>query len=192
MSYAQVAASGPKQSPEERVSRRDRAPAPPQVLHNTDVSTGSLVDVDVASVHTVPSTFSSQPVQTSTQATRLELEEEDRAIAADHAAAKKAEQAKAAAKEAAKKTKDAGEKAKDAAAKKAEKAEKAVRLNADNPVVVANAVLVAGLSAALGFGAYRKYASGELSWKVVGLWAGAVSLFAAGDFYLSRQVDLYC
>lgn len=43
-----------------------------------------------------------------------------------------------------------------------------------------------GLSAGLGFGAYRKYAAGELTWKVVGAWAGVVGLFAAGDFYLSQ------
>lgn len=51
---------------------------------------------------------------------------------------------------------------------------------------IGNAIAVVGLSAGLGFGAYRKYAAGELTWKVVGAWAGVVGLFAAGDFYLSQ------
>ncbi len=69
---------------------------------------------------------------------------------------------------------------------KAKEAEKDMRENSDNPVVVGNAVVIAALSAALGFGAYRKYAAGELTWKVAGAWAGVVGLFAAGDYYLSQ------
>ena len=69
---------------------------------------------------------------------------------------------------------------------KAKEAEKEMRENSDNPVVVGNAVVIAALSAALGFGAYRKYAAGELTWKVAGAWAGVVGLFAAGDYYLSQ------
>ena len=73
---------------------------------------------------------------------------------------------------------------------KAREAEKEMRANSDNPVVVGNAVVIAALSAALGFGAYRKYAAGELTWKVAGAWAGVVGLFAAGDYYLSQYVPL--
>ncbi len=69
---------------------------------------------------------------------------------------------------------------------KAKEAEKEMRENSDNPVVVGNAVVIAALSAALGLGAYRKYAAGELTWKVAGAWAGVVGLFAAGDYYLSQ------
>jgi hypothetical protein len=58
--------------------------------------------------------------------------------------------------------------------------------NSDNPVFVGNAIAVVALSAGLGFGAYRKYAAGELTWKVVATWAGVVGLFAAGDYYLSQ------
>uniref|UniRef100_A0A0B7JSZ3 Mitochondrial outer membrane protein OM14 C-terminal domain-containing protein n=1 Tax=Bionectria ochroleuca TaxID=29856 RepID=A0A0B7JSZ3_BIOOC len=47
MSYADVAASGPKQSPEEAA-----APQPPQVITDESASTASLIDVDLPSVHT--------------------------------------------------------------------------------------------------------------------------------------------
>lgn len=49
-----------------------------------------------------------------------------------------------------------------------------------------NAVAVVAISAGLGFGAYRKYAAGEFTWKLVGAWAGVVGLFAVGDYYLSQ------
>ena len=34
-------------------------------------------------------------------------------------------------------------------------------------------------------GAYQKHTAGQLTWKLVGMWAGAIGLFAAGDYYLS-------
>jgi hypothetical protein len=122
-------------------------------------------------VHTVSSDFSSQPIQTSTQADRLEHE----AVAAEA----KAKEAYAASKEKAiKAEKEAKAKAKKYAGR--------LEANSDNPVFIGNAVAVIALSAGLGFGAYRKYAAGELSWKVVGAWTGVVGLFAAGDYYLSQ------
>jgi len=54
--------------------------------------------------------------------------------------------------------------------------------------VVAAWTGVVGLFAGLGFGAYRKYAAGELTWKVVAAWTGVVGLFAAGDYYLSSYL----
>ena len=85
------------------------------------------------------------------------------------------------------------DKAQAEAREKADKASKAIKStskdiqrNSDNPVIVGNAVVVAVLSAALGFGAYRKYAAGELTWKVVGTWAGLAGLFATGDYYFSQ------
>ncbi|VUC35492.1 unnamed protein product, partial [Clonostachys rosea] len=66
MSYADVAASGPKQSPEEAA-----APQPPQVITDETASTASLIDVDLPSVHTVPADFLEQEIQTETQAARL-------------------------------------------------------------------------------------------------------------------------
>merc|ERR1712093_23319 len=77
------------------------------------------------------------------------------------------------------------ERAKKAYAESKAKAEKADK---DNPVYIGNAVAVVALSAGLGFGAYRKYAAGDLTWKVVGAWTGIVGLFAAGDYYLSQYL----
>ncbi|RDL31971.1 Uncharacterized protein BP5553_09373 [Venustampulla echinocandica] len=168
MSYAEAAAKGPKQSPEEA-----RAPAPPAVEHTDSPTTSSLIDVDTDSVHTVPSDFTSQAIQTETQADRYEHEA---------AAAKaRAEEELNSKKEAAKK------KAKDAKAK-AKKEINRFEANSDNPVFVGNAIAVAALSAGLGFGAYKKYSAGELSWQVVGAWAGVVGAFAVGDYYLSRYL----
>ncbi|TVY83088.1 hypothetical protein LSUE1_G002288 [Lachnellula suecica] len=168
MSYAAAAAKGPKQSAEEK-----RAPAPPEVEHSESASTASLIDVDTDSVHTVPSDFSSQPIQTETQMDRLEHE----AVAAE-----------ARAKEAASKaSKKFSEEEKNAKAK-AKKAAGRIEANSDNPVFIGNAVAIVALSAGLGFGAYRKYAANELTWKVVGAWTGVVGLFAAGDYYLSQYL----
>jgi len=168
MSYAQAAAKGPKQTPEEK-----RAPAPPEVLHTDSPSTSSLVDVDSESVHTVPSDFKEHDVKTDTQAARLERE---------------AEQFEAQAEEKAKKAKKEFAEKEKAAKEKAKKAEAKLEKNSDNPVFIGNAVAVVALSAGLGFGAYRKYAAGELTWKVVAAWTGVVGLFAAGDYYLSQYL----
>ena len=51
---------------------------------------------------------------------------------------------------------------------------------------MANAVILAALSAFLGWGAYRKYTAGEMTWKVAGAWAGVVGLFAAGDYLVTQ------
>jgi hypothetical protein len=134
------------------------------VEHTDSPSTSSLIDVDTDSVHTVPSDFSSQPIQTETQFERIEHEAEAAEAKASAAASKAAKDAKA----------------------KANKAAGRFEANSDNPVFIGNAVAVVALSAGLGFGAYRKYAAGELSWKVVGAWTGVVGLFAVGDYYLSQ------
>jgi ATP-dependent 26S proteasome regulatory subunit len=126
-------------------------------------------------VHTVPSDFSSQPIQTETQLDRLEHE----ALAAE---ARAKELASKASKEFSKEEKNAKAKAKKAANR--------IEANSDNPVFIGNAVAVVAISAGLGFGAYRKYAAGELSWKVVGAWSGVVGLFAVGDYYLSQYVEV--
>lgn len=127
--------------------------------------------MDTESVHTVPSDFKEHEVTTETQAARIEHEVEQ-------LEAKAIEAEKKAKKEFAAKEKEAKEKAKKAAGK--------IERNSDNPVFIGNAVAVVALSAGLGFGAYRKYAAGELTWKVVAAWTGVVGLFAAGDFYLSQ------
>jgi len=53
----------------------------------------------------------------------------------------------------------------------------------DNPVALGNAVIVGVLGTVLGIGAYRKYAAGEFSWRVAGIWAGVVGVFAAADYW---------
>jgi len=168
MSYAAVASKGPKQSAEEA-----RAPAPPEVIPSESASTSSLIDVDTESVHTVPSDFSSQSIQTDTQMDRLQHE---------------AEAAEARAKETASKSSKEFSKEEKTAKAKGKKAVGRFEANSDNPVFIGNAVAVVSISAGLGFGAYRKYAAGELSWKVVGAWTGVVGLFAAGDYYLSQYL----
>ncbi|OCK84292.1 hypothetical protein K432DRAFT_461853 [Lepidopterella palustris CBS 459.81] len=165
MSYAQAAASGPKQSPEEA-----RAPPVPKLEH-TDDSVSSLIDVDSPHISSVPSDYSTQSVKTDTQAGRLEREAEARERQAESAAA-----------DAKSKAEDAKDKAKTKAGRGANRA----RENADNPVVLGNAITVGLLGTALGVGAYRKYTAGELTWKVVGAWAGIVGLFAVGDYYVSQ------
>ena len=158
------------------ISLQKRAPAPPEIEHSDSPSTSSLIDVDTDSVHTVPSDFRSQDIQTDTQYERIEHE---------------AEAAEARAKEAAHKASDAAKKAAKDAKAKANKAAGRFEANSDNPVFIGNAVAVVALSAGLGFGAYRKYAAGELSWKVVGAWTSVVGLFAVGDYYLSQYVLIF-
>jgi cation transport ATPase len=137
----------------------------PEVIH-TDDSVHSLVDVDSPHISSVPSDFSTQSVKTETQADRLEREEEDAEIAAKSGKKPKKDEAKA----------------------KAKNASQYARDNANNPVILGNAIATLAIGGALGYGAYRKYSAGELSWKIVGAWASVVGLFAAGDYYLSRYL----
>lgn len=102
-------------------------------------------------------------VQTETQLDRLEHE----AIAAEQRAKEEAKKAAAKAK------------------KEGKKVKSTLEANSENPVFVGNAIAITLLSGGLGFGAYRKYAAGELTWKVVGAWTAVVGLFAGADYYLS-------
>ncbi|TAQ84819.1 hypothetical protein B7494_g6846 [Chlorociboria aeruginascens] len=158
MSYAAAAAKGPKQTDEEK-----RAPAPPEVLHDS-VSTSSLIDVDSASVHTVPSDFGSQSIQTDTQASRISREREAEAEAEiEESLAKKSK----------------------AAEGKAKKAKSELIHTAQDPKFIGavSASALAGL--AVGIHGYKRFGSGveRLSWKVVGVYAGVVGLFAAGGWF---------
>ena len=36
------------------------------------------------------------------------------------------------------------------------------------------------------FGAYKQHQAGKLDWRMGGLWAGAVGLFATGDYFVSQ------
>lgn len=125
-----------------------------------------MIDVDSPHISSVPSDYESQEIKTETQQERERLEQEAR---------EKAEQLK----------EEAVEK-KEKAKAKAQKASKSMKENSDNPVVIGNAVTIAALGGLLGFGAYKKYTAGELTWKVAGAWAGVVGLFAVGDYYVSQ------
>lgn len=146
MSYADIAAKGPKQSPSEAA-----APALPEIEHDTS-TTSSLVDVDSPHVSSVRSDFEDQAVKTDTQATRLEHESEDTA----RAARKEAEDA---ARAAGKKAAAAADKAKKELSADAKKARKEIKKgmgslneNRDNPVVVGNTLLWGITVVALGVG----------------------------------------
>ncbi|KAJ9137539.1 hypothetical protein NKR23_g9130 [Pleurostoma richardsiae] len=174
MSYAEVAAKGPKQTPEEAA-----APQPPSVVTDESASTASLVDVDAPSVRTVPSDFLEQDVKTETQADRQEREEEAKVAIA--AAEKRAKEAK------------------DKAAAKAKKADNWITkrfasLSEDQStaLVSANLAAVVGLSAFLGYKAWGLYEKGRLSWQSVGLGLGVLGVVGLGEsvfagyFYKAR------
>lgn len=138
----------------------------PEVQSTENLDTSTLVDVDSPHVSSVPSNFEDQSVKTSTQAERIEREEDLKA---------RAEQAKEDAKHEAKRAKG-----------KARGAGSALSRNKDNPVVIGNVLLLVLAASGLGFGAYKKQAAGALTWKVAGLWSGAVSAVAFGDYLVSK------
>ncbi|KXJ89129.1 hypothetical protein Micbo1qcDRAFT_14448 [Microdochium bolleyi] len=158
MSYAEIAASGPKQTPEEAA-----APQPPQIIPNESASsTASLIDVDTPSVHTVPSDFEDQPVKTETQKARIEIEEA-------------AQRARAEADLAKKKT-----------AHKARKADNfltewfaGLSDDASTALVFANVAAIVGLGSYLGYKAYALYERGRLTGKSVAVGLGIVAGVAA-------------
>ncbi|TLD04076.1 hypothetical protein PgNI_11184 [Pyricularia grisea] len=165
-SYADIAAMGPKQTPEEAA-----APQPPQIETSTTASTSSLVDVDAPSVRTVPSDFAEQEVQTDTQAERLERE---------------AEAAKAAAEEKARR-------ARDKAKAKAHRADdwlvsriSSMSDGAASALAVGNLAAVMGLGAVLGYKAWGLWERRALNAKVVGLGVGLVGLVGLGESIFAR------
>ncbi|KAF5575435.1 D-serine dehydratase [Fusarium pseudoanthophilum] len=162
MSYADVAASGPKQSPEEAA-----APQPPQVITDESASTASLVDVDMPSVHTVPNDFLEQEIKTETQAARVEREEEARE--------EKRKRDEAAAK-----------------AKKADNwlIQQFSRLSDGSAtgLVIANFATVVGLGAYLGYKGWGLYEKGRLDWKAVTLGAGILAGVTAAEGAVGRYL----
>ncbi|KGO67980.1 hypothetical protein PITC_028820 [Penicillium italicum] len=156
MSYADAAAKGPKQSPEDA-----RAPPVGGIYHDESESTASLIDVDSPHVQTVESDFLKQDVQTTTQAERIEREAEENE--------KREEEEKKKKKAKAHKVKSSG-----------------IRGNTSNPVFLTNAAIATVIGAGLGFGAYKQHARGKLSWELVGLSAGAVGVFGAVDYFVSK------
>ncbi|KAJ6179033.1 hypothetical protein N7519_009494 [Penicillium mononematosum] len=164
MSYADAAAKGPKQSPEDvciqtHISTLRRAPPVGGIYRDESESTASLIDVDGPHVQTVESDFLKHDVQTSTQAERIDREAEDKEKREDEEKKKARSQ----------KAKSSG-----------------ICGNASNPVFIANAAIATVVGAGLGFGAYKQHARGNLSWELVGLSAGAVGIFGAVDYFVSK------
>lgn len=138
-----------------------------------------MIDVDSPHVSSVKSDFQEQAIKTETQAERIEHEFEDKVRAE---AAKLAEAADSGKKKAATK----GKHVKDALKKDGKK----LRDNADNPVVIGNAVVWGIATVAIGYGAYQKHTEGKLDWQLAGTVAGCVGAFAVADYFGSKSVDL--
>lgn len=178
MSYAEVAAMGPKQTPEEAA-----APQPPQIEIDESVSSSSLIDVDGPSVRTVPADFVEQEIKTETQADRIEFEEKQRK------AKRKTEEATAKARAEAdlakKKTKAKAKKADDWLTKKFADLGDGGR----GAVAAANFVAVIGLSSWLGFKAWGLYDRGRLGWKDIGLGVGIVSAVGVVESFFANYIS---
>ncbi|PWY90652.1 dihydrolipoamide acetyltransferase component of pyruvate dehydrogenase [Aspergillus heteromorphus CBS 117.55] len=142
-----------------------RAPDVGGIYRDESESTASLVDVDSPHVQAVDAEFLQQDVKTTTQAERIEREEEAEVIAKE-------------------------QKAKAKARAKAKAKASSVRRNTDNPVYIGNALILALAGAGLGYGAYRKHAVGQLSWELVGWASGAVGAFGAVDYFVSKTSQI--
>jgi hypothetical protein len=136
----------------------------------TASSTGSLIDVDTPSVHTVPSDYASQEIKTDTQAARVEREDE--AKAAEEAAARARAEADLA-------KKKALNKARRAEGWLAKHFERVSEGGAVGAVALANIVAVVGLSGWLGFKAWGLYDRGRFGWKEAGIGLGVLGAVGA-------------
>ncbi|KAK2798940.1 hypothetical protein FQN50_008671 [Emmonsiellopsis sp. PD_5] len=178
MSYAEAASLGAHQSPKED-HEADRNPSrPPQprqvTVADSPTTTSSLVDVDSPHVASVPPDFESQEIKTTTQAERISREdaEQEKKLKEGEEAMRNAANANA------------------AAARRGKKgvstAKARLRRNKTNPVVVGNALLIAVAGAGLGFGAWQKHVQGALTWRLIGLWSGAVGAVGVVDYWVSK------
>ncbi|KAG6107328.1 hypothetical protein E4U14_004215 [Claviceps sp. LM454 group G7] len=184
MSYADVAASGPKQTPEEAA-----APQPVEIVNTESVATASPLDVDIRSVHTVPSDFSEiseQPVQAETQANRLDFKTE--ADVEAEAAAAKTTKAKD-------KAKDKVQSAKKQTETKARETDSwlvqqfsGLSDGSASALAVTNLVAIIGVSSYLGYKAWGLYERGNLSWKTAGVGVGILAGVGAAEAVLGRYL----
>ncbi|KAM0200766.1 hypothetical protein ACHAPI_002431 [Fusarium lateritium] len=164
VSYADIAASGPKQTAEEAA-----APQLPEIISDESASTASLVDVDMPSVHTVPNDFLEQEVQTETQAARIGREDE-----ADARAEKR-------------KRDEVAAKAKNTDNWLIQQFSRLSDGSATG-LVIANFATVVGLSAYLGYKGWGLYEKGKLDWKAVGLGAGILASVTAAEGAVGRYL----
>ena len=158
------------------MSRQAAAPQPIEIIPNESASTASLIDVDVPSVHTVPSDFLEQDITTETQANRV-----DREATAARAKAK-AERAK----------KEAANKARRADSWLTSQFSKLSDTDA-GALAFANVAAVIGISSWLGYRAWGLYEKGRLDWKNAGLGlgilagVGAVESLIGGYLYKGKK-----
>ncbi|KAK2606018.1 hypothetical protein QQS21_003536 [Conoideocrella luteorostrata] len=164
VSYADVAASGPKQTPEEAA-----APQPVEVVNTESASTASLIDVDVPSVHTVPSDFLEQDVQTDTQAQRLDREAESAKVKAENA--------------------------KKRTTKKARETDSwiikqfsSLSDGSAGALAITNLAAIIGVSSYLGYKAWGLYERGNLNWKSAGVGFGILAGVGAVEAVLGRYL----
>ncbi|KAI2641285.1 hypothetical protein GGS21DRAFT_366602 [Xylaria nigripes] len=158
MSYADVAASGPRQTPQEAA-----APQPPQVVPTEAVTNASLVDVDVPTIRTVPPDFVEQDVQTGTQKKRKEREQQEEQARAEADFAKKKKKKK--------KSANGARTSKNVLAKFFGNMSK----DTTNPIFLANVTAVVGVGTYLGYKAVGLYQRGQLTRKTIGIGAGVVA-----------------
>lgn len=149
------------------------APPVPEVINTESASTSSLIDVDMPSVHTVPSDFTEQDVQTETQAKRLEREAEAARAKADKAAKRAA----------------------DKAVNKAKKTDSWLVGNFSKlseggagAVSVANLATLIGVSAWLGYRAWGLYEQDRLSWQNIGAGVGIIAGVGAVESFIQTYV----
>ncbi|KAL7948782.1 hypothetical protein V8C42DRAFT_312315 [Trichoderma barbatum] len=163
MSYADAAAKGARQTPEEAA-----APQQPEIIPSESASTASLIDVDMPSVHTVRSDFLEQDIQTETQAERIKREQE--AARANHAAKKKAA----------------------SKAKKADswltRQFSQLSDGSVNAIALANVFGVVGVSGFLGYRAWGLYERNRLDWKHAGVGFGILAAVGAVEAVLGRYL----
>ncbi|RMZ85245.1 hypothetical protein DV738_g315, partial [Chaetothyriales sp. CBS 135597] len=162
MSYAEAAAKGPKQSPEEA-----RAPPVPSIAPSESTTeSASLIDVAESHVQTIRAETGEVVDQVVKEASDLGRDAKRAIHNAEDRVSKEAKSAK------------------DAISKEAKKVKATLKAdgqklseNRDNPVVVGNALVWTIATVAIGVGAYRKHAEGKLDWQLAGTVAGAVAAF---------------
>ena len=137
------------------------------------MTSSSLIDVDTPSVHTVPSDFAEQDIQTETQAARIEHDALEKDIAA---------KARAEADFAKKKTRRGVQKADSWLTKQFT----SMSEGASSALVLGNLVTIVGISGWLGFKAWSLYDRGRLDWKTAGYGLGLLATVGAVESVFAR------
>jgi len=208
MSYAEVAASGPPQSAEEKMPAHV-----PEILHE-DSGVHSLDSLGAQNEHiqSISSSTTSYADQQQFEADAAEARRESKRIAdeiaqeardfvnvAEHDVEQFTGEARQSARDFGKQASEKYEQTKSKIQKEfkdlkdevnsndnVKKAEDWAEKNKRNPVILGNAAVLTTLVGLLGVGAYRLHKTNALTWKVAGAWAGVVGLFAVGDYFVSQ------